>query len=89
MSDQLLAEVELDTVEFSVLEGRAAIHGLVIKQAEEFQSELPALKIKQFSVKIDPHSLITDELIIDEINLQGGISYIASSLRCCLTSAHG
>lgn len=79
MSEELRAEVELESVEFSLIEGRASIHGLVIKQAEEFQSEYPALEIKNFSAKLDLHSLTSDKLIIDELNWQGGVSYIARS----------
>lgn len=65
-SELLQTEVAVDKVSISVFGGSGTIEGLTIKNPESFSDE-SALFIQNASIKVDLGSLLSDQVIVNEI----------------------
>lgn len=65
-SELLQTEVAVDKVSISIFGGSGTIEGLTIKNPESFSDE-SALFIQNASIKVDLGSLLSDQVIVNEI----------------------
>lgn len=68
-SEMLDTSVDVDNVAISILDGTGTIDGITIHNPKSF-SENPAVKLQQIKLKVDIYSLLSDTVIVKEINIQ-------------------
>lgn len=62
--------VELESLSFSLLQGRVTIKDFVIKNPQEFKSE-HAFKLDELKIDLSPMSLMSNKIVIEEILIDG------------------
>lgn len=68
-SEMLGTSVDVDNVSISILDGRGTIDGFTIHNPKGF-SDKPAVKLQQIKMKIDLYSLLSDTVVVKEIEIQ-------------------
>ncbi|MDZ7682906.1 MAG: hypothetical protein U5J63_14625 [Fodinibius sp.] len=61
--------VEVENVQVSILDGSGTIDGITIHNPEGF-SDNPALSLKQISLKLDVYSLLSDTVVVKNVEVQ-------------------
>jgi hypothetical protein len=65
-SELLQTQVTVDKVNISMFGGSGTIYGFTVQNPEEFSDE-PALYIQEASMKVDLWSLITNQIVVNEV----------------------
>ena len=68
-SQMLSTSVEVNDVALSILDGSGTIEGLTIHNPEGF-SDNPAAKLQQISMQVDLYSLLSDTIVVKELQVQ-------------------
>jgi len=68
-SEMLDTSVEVNGVAISILDGTGTIKGVTVHNPEGFSNN-PAAKLQQISMKVDLYSLLSDTIIVKEIQIQ-------------------
>lgn len=68
-SQMLNTTVKVDNASVSVLDGEGTIKGITIQNPKGF-SDHPAVQLKQISLKIDLSSLLSDTVIVNDIQIK-------------------
>lgn len=68
-SEMLDTSVEVNNVSVSILDGTGTIDGITIRNPEGF-SDKPALKLQQISLTLDPYSLLSDTVVVKQVEIQ-------------------
>ena len=63
------AKVNLDETVIDATSGKGSLHGLLIGNPEGFETE-SAFKMDKIEITIDPGSITSDTIVINEINIQ-------------------
>lgn len=63
-------EIKLDSALLSIFSGSGTLNGLVIGNPEGFKTE-SALKAGEISVVLQPKSLLTDKIVVEEVVVKG------------------
>ncbi len=62
--------ITLESVELSAFSGSGSIKGLVVGNPEGFKTPY-SIKLDSFSIKLEPMSLLSDKIVINEIIIDG------------------
>lgn len=78
--EMLETSVEVNNVDVSILDGSGTIDGITIHNPEGF-SETPALKLQQISMIMDLSSLLSDTVVVKNIEIQQPEIFVEQKAR--------